>query len=303
MALSAGDPIWDSYCGARIIAFSLPPSEIERAGELRAAAALRHCLGLDAADAAYQARRCFLYRREVLLHEVFTLNLAPLALDQILDAMDVVGSDQLRDIGPGQGVILLSLHYSLYSSLLTLWLAQATVRGLFKDLTVLVLSNPSGSLRPPQRRLEQLEQAGIWSLTRTTLVDRRLLGAPWAARKLAACVNGGGAVVILLDALFLPAGSERTLTLSIGRQNVGVQRGAAWLVRSTGAPVVPVHIHPHGDDGHAIVFDSPVCPATETDGGAAVQGIMQRLLEQTVLADPGPWEGWLREGFAQAIGQ
>lgn len=284
------------------MALSLPSNEIEQAGELRAAAALRHCLGMDAAAAAYHARRCVLYRRELVLHELFMLNLAPRSLGQILDTIDVVGLDRLREMGRGRGVILLSLHYSLYSSLLGLWLARATVRGLFDNLTILVLSSLTGTLRPPQTRLEQLEQAGIWSLARTTLLDRRLMGAPWAARELVARVRQGGAVIMLPDAAFLPAAAGRALPLRIGRQDVGLPRGAAWLVRSTGVPVVPVRIHPYQDDGHAIVFDDPVRSQAESDSAAMVQAVVQRLLDQTALADPGPWEGWLREGLAEAIG-
>jgi lauroyl/myristoyl acyltransferase len=295
-------PLWASYCGARLMALGLPPSEIEQAGEARAASMLRHCLGMGPDDAAYHARRCVLYRRESVLHEFLAINLVPHSVAQILDQMEVVGLDRLRGLGRGRGLVLVSLHYCLHSSLLGLWLARATARGLFDDLTMLVVSDPTGALRPSHTRLKQLEQADVWDLAKTTLLDRRLVGSPWSARRLVSRAKDGGTVLLLPDAVFLRAAEEGALRLNVGCRAVGVPQGAAWVAQSAGVPVVPVHVRPHEDDRHAIVFGCPAYPQTGANSTAPIRDALQGLLDRTVLADPAPWQGWLREGFAQASG-
>jgi hypothetical protein len=42
-----------------------------------------------------------------------------------------IGLEQVFRLKRGQGAFLISVHYSLYSSLLVLWLTRATVQNLF----------------------------------------------------------------------------------------------------------------------------------------------------------------------------
>lgn len=58
----------------------------------------------------------------------------------------------------------------------------------------------------------------------------------------------------------------------------------------------------HEDDRHAIVFGYPAYPQTGADSTAPIRDALQGLLDRTVLADPAPWQGWLREEFARATG-
>jgi len=298
MIAPVADPLWDAYCGARFMALGAPATDLEQAAEQRARKTLTRCLDLDAATAAYQASRCVLFRRELVLHDYLAINLAPAALNQILDAIEVVGLEHAG--GRAGGTILLSLHYSLYSNWLGLWLARATARGLFSHLDIIVLSTPAGSLRLSQRRTADLGRAGIWD-DRTRLVDRRLTGNAVAARTLLDRLRAGGAVMVLPDASLLPAAGRRTIAVLVGRQYVGLPRGPAWLVRLSGAHVVPVHIRPCSDDHHSIVFGSPARPGPEADADTFMQAIVQRLLDQTVATDPAPWEGWFRDGLRAQV--
>jgi lauroyl/myristoyl acyltransferase len=227
------------------------------------------------------------------------MNLSPTAWIQILDRMDVIGLDHLAGLEQDQGLVLVSLHYSLYSSLLVLWLARATVRGLFNHLTMLVVSNPAGALRPSERRLSQLAEAGIWDLARTILLDRRLIGASGATRQLVRRIRDGGAVLILPDAAILPAG-EKGLTVRVGHQTVGMPPGLAWLCRTTGTPLASVYVRPHADDQHAIEFGIPAYPGIIKNSDAVVRDVFVALVEQAISDDPTPWEGWLRDGLLPA---
>jgi hypothetical protein len=296
--VSEAEHFWAAYCGARFMALSLPLTQRERIRKHRAAVALSQCLGMDARTAAYHARRCLLYRREAVLHEIFALNLAPSFLLRIVEAMEVAGADRIK-AGRGEGLLMISLHYSLYSSLLVFWLARATACGLFRNLAVLVLSTPTGSVSPSQQRLALLQQGGIWS-AETRLIDRRIMGSPWSARRLISYIKMGGAVLILPDATFVSTTNSRAVTLKLGKECVAVPRGAAWLVQQTDVPLISVHVHPY-EDRHAIVFDSSKDPDAGKDSIGRVRDALQHLIEQTVLVDPGPWEGWLREGFTEAI--
>jgi hypothetical protein len=160
-----------------------PITRIEQSAEQRAAAALSCYLGVGQAAAAYYARRCILFHRDQVLHEALVLDLPAHRIPDILSSVKAVGADQLATLDPSRGIVLVSLHYGLYSSMLIWWLAQATARKLFKKLTVLMRSNPTGQYLVSSRRLEDFEAAGVWSRG-VTLVDRTVVGPYW---------NGSGA--------------------------------------------------------------------------------------------------------------
>lgn len=297
---SKHDRAWAAYCAARLVALGAPFDEAEGAALARAEAALRRSIGLEPAPAAYQARRCLLFRREHLIHESFVLDMDLRRMPQILDSVAVIGLEHLLSVDQGRGLLLVSLHYSLYSSVLVQWLARAAARGVLgRRLTVLLRSGYTGYGLPPEGRLEAAERAGLLSRASFALLDRTPSGPAAAARSLAAELRGGNAVLLFPDARFVPQ-SDKALVVSVGRQTVGLPRGAAWLVQAVRCPVLPVHLRPDGEDRHAIVFGPALDPATGLDPRSLVEAALQHLVQDAVLVDPGPWEGWLRDWSAQA---
>ncbi|HEV2126886.1 MAG TPA: hypothetical protein VGW38_29395, partial [Chloroflexota bacterium] len=91
-------------------------------------------IGLDSPSASKQGKRFVYLRREHLLHETLLLQPPPLQLHHILDSLRVVGQEHLSRPasmpgGSTSGRLLLSFHYSLVTSLLSLWLMREVVRG------------------------------------------------------------------------------------------------------------------------------------------------------------------------------
>lgn len=294
MPFSEQNSIWAAYCAARYVAVGLPRMELEQAAEQRAMVAMQRFLALAPEVAAFYARRCLLFRRDQLLHEALVLDLAPDRIPAILDSMVAVGLDQLQLLPPGQGRVLVSLHYSLYSSLLIWWLAQATARGLFKSLTVLFRSNDVGQYMLSEQRIAEFERAGVWSCSRVRLLDRTALGSAAAARALLRDLRIGGAVLVLSDAWLLPA-DDKTLKVRIGHESLGFPRGVVWLAQMSRCPLVPVYLQPRAEMTHGVIFGCPTYINSTTDPEA--ESTMQHLVDQTIMHDPSPWEGWLRQGL------
>jgi hypothetical protein len=289
------DDTWAAYGALRYAALGFPLTRIEQSAEQRAAATLSCYLGIRQAAAAYYARRCILFHRDQVLHEVLGLDLPARRMPEILSSATAVGVDQLATLDPSRGIVLVSLHYGLYSSVLIWWLAQATVNNLFKRLTVLVRSNPTGQYVASSRRLKDLQAAGVCSRS-VTLFDRSAVGPIGTARALLGRLGPREAVLMFPDAKLRPA-AEQTPTVTIGRYNLGLPRGAAWLAERRQSTVVPVYVRPHGDGAHAVVFGPAMPPASHDDATARVTATVQHLVNQTVMLDPSPWEGWLRESL------
>lgn len=285
--LSEAADFWLAYRGWRLRTLIPPLNQIERTISDRVALRLQDYLGLDPPGAAQQARRNVFYRRERLFHETLALDLSPDRLHELLDAMAVEGVDQLRELPAAQGILLLSLHYSVFSSLLLLWLTRAAAQGLFKHLTILIDPGPGGTHGLPSIRADVLEAGGLGRRSATSLLDMK--NVPSATRQLTAELRDGGAALVLPDATFLPSTADRALSLRVGDRQALLPRGAAWLAQVARCSVVPVHTRPLGDS-YALVFGPPV--STEDDPASAVEVALQRLFAQTALADPGPWEGW-----------
>jgi lauroyl/myristoyl acyltransferase len=127
------------------------------------------------------------------------------------------------------------------------------------------------------------------------------LTAPWSdptgtARALLGRLGPGEAVLMFPDAELHPA-AQLTQTVTIGRYDLCLPRGAAWLAETRQCTIVPVYIRPHDDSAHAVVFGPAIPPASPNDAAARVNASVQYLMDQTVMVDPSPWEGWLREGL------
>jgi lauroyl/myristoyl acyltransferase len=187
-----------------------------------------------------------------------------------------------------------SLHYSLYSSILVLWLARAATRGLINHLTVFMRSGYIGYGVVAEHRWQQAEQCGLLSREHFALADRTERGPSAAVRTLVAKLRRGDVVLVFPDATFIPR-RDKSLELCVGGQTVSLPRGAAWLVREAECPVLPIYVRPDNADRHAIVFGALQDPVAGRDPAAAVQASLQYIVSHALMRDPGPWEGWLRE--------
>jgi lauroyl/myristoyl acyltransferase len=285
---------WNRYVGLRALALGYP-LELDEASLGDATRGLRTWLGLDAAAASYQASRRLLLRRDAALHELLARELPPADLTALLDSVAVEGMEHLRGPQASGGVLFLSLHYSLYASLLVLWLARAASRGLFSQLAVLYWATPGGAPDTFLEAMRRSEDAGFIPSSTIVLIDLGE-GSVRATRKLMSTLESGGAALIFSDRLTQPGVDRRSVTVTIGHRQVGIARGVPWLAGTAGCPVVPVHVRPHEDNRHAIVFGAPLCIGVDGDASAVIQAGMQYLLDRAVLVDPGPWDGWASLG-------
>ena len=279
----------DLYDGLRVAALGCPLHEDEESVARDTARLLERWLRLDPGDAVRQARRRMVLRRDAALHELLLRRMSPRRLDDILDAIEVEGMPDDAS-GRGDGAVLLSLHYSLYSSLLVLWLARAVTRGLFPHLAILYWATEDGTPSALADAMRRCDEAGLVRASALRLVD--LGGGPVrATRTVISAVQEGGAALVFADRIGPPGVDARSVTVTIGERPLGIARGVPWLVHAAGCAVIPVHIRPCGNR-HRIVFGRPLQPG---DGGGAadvVRAALQHLLDETVRVDPGPWDGW-----------
>jgi lauroyl/myristoyl acyltransferase len=251
----------------------------------QASSAMQRYLGLSPADASIQGRRAALFRRERLFHEVLLLDLDPGRLNELLDRVEVTGANHLSP--DGRGVLLVALHYSLFSSLLCLWLARSAKQGLPPHLSIMVDTGPAPGLGMRAERLAALEASGLVARDRATLST---LDRPTAVlRTLTRRLREGAAVLLFVDANFRSATVGGGLPIDIGAGRIAFPAGVSWLADRTGCAVVPTSIRPKAD-GHTVVFSPPAASSE----ARAIRSALQNLINETVVADPGPWEGWVR---------
>jgi lauroyl/myristoyl acyltransferase len=275
---------WPAYRAWRLAQLAQPFGAADQALAATVAAALRRCLGLDSDDANRQGRRYVFQRRERCFHEALALDLPADRLRALLDAAPVRGAEHLQAAPRDAGLLLLSLHYGAYSSLLCLSLARAAGRRVLPPLTIVLNSGAAGALGFPERRASELEAAGLGSRATTTFLDMRSEGA---ARRLVRALRGGETVLLLPDAALTAAPGASDAALSLGRLRLALPRGIESLAPRTGARVLPVYSHAAGD-AYGLCFG----PITSPAAPAPVRSAVQWLLDGPVAAAPGAWEGW-----------
>lgn len=298
----ASEAFRDAYASARYATVGVAVQEFEQEAEARAKDAIGDYLGVSDAAAAYYARRCLLCHRELFLHELLALDMPSESLAELVETVDVVGERELGLLDLRRGVVLVTLHYGLYSSLLLWWLARAVVRGLLDGLTILIRTTAAGQYMIADSRLAEFEAQGIWKCESVELFDREAVGPNGTVQALRDRLGPGAAVLVFLDPELRPASRSDSLRVRIGMRSVGLPRGAAWVAAAGPAAVAPVHIRPHRDTRHAVVFGSTYRPASGFEARAAVHAAAQHLVDTTIMADPSPWEGWLREGLVDLAG-
>jgi hypothetical protein len=286
-----GDEFWQVYLGLRVVALGCPMDGREETAVTTAALAMQDWLGLSAEEACHHAKRRMLLRRDAALHEMLALELVPAQLEMLLDSTTIDGIEHVRAATRHKGLLFLSLHYSLYTSLLILWLARATSHGLFEHLAVLYWATEDGGASAFVHAMRRSQAAGFVSGSALRLIDLNE-GPIRATRLLLDGLQEGGAGLVFSDRLSEPGSERRAVTVTLGRRQVDVARGVPWLVGAGRRPVIPVHIRPESGNRHAIVFARPLREGVDGDAPAVVQSALQQLVDSTVLVDPAPWDGW-----------
>jgi hypothetical protein len=213
------------------------------------------------------------------VHEVLVLRTPPELLRVLVDEVAVDGTRVAPD---GRGLLVVSLHYGPYTTLLALALARAASNGLLPPPTFLLDRGRDPQLTLSPERIEQLAGGGVFSRPAFDVVDAAA-GPVGAWRRLRDALGGGRSVVVFADPLFLPAASHRALPLPIGRRTLCLPRGVDWLARSSGCRVAGALVSPDGA-GHRVTLSAA------EDARAALAWLGRRVVEQ-----PAPWEGWLRD--------
>jgi lauroyl/myristoyl acyltransferase len=293
--------VWGRYRAAALLALAAPFTQEDQLAIRRATLALSHCLGLAPDAAATAARRCLLLQRQRRYCDVLFMRLPPPALAELLDTVTAEGLAHLDGLQQERGVLLLSVHYSLSTSLLWLWLARATAQGRFRHLATLFRSGPVGGYADLWRRFGELETVGLLRRETLSAIDRNERAPLGSARAVLAHLQAGESLIALPDTPRAPSDHPRALTVQLGRQPIGFPRGVVWVAERVQCPVVPVHLSPRGN-GYAIVVGPVRDPHGPDAARAAVQSVLEELLNQTALAEPAHWEGWLQFPVQRVLG-
>jgi len=267
------------YRCLRVLALAQPLHDVELAAERQVEAGITRSLEWTPSAAAQEARRWVLFRREMLLHEVLLSQMPADVLAEIVDAVSLPGPIAQA------GGIYLSVHYSLYSTLLWLRLAREAVSGRSAPLTMVFDSGADARWRFSGNRPLELERAGLIDGRAAHLTDVRAEGWLAVLRTLARRLQDGESVLLMCDAAEA-ASSKRRLNVRLGKGHLRLPFGPAALAAKARAQVIPVWIRPDAD-GYAIEAG----PRFGADSG---EDAAQWLVDSTVGAQPSLWEGWLR---------
>ena len=192
---SRQNDFWRRYSGLRALGLAYPVEGDESAIN-GVTDVFQSWLGLEQTAATYHADRWGLLRRDAAMHETLARRLAPEDLASLLDTVEVEGLNYIEAARLlGRGVVFLSLHYSLYASILVLWLARAASQGLFDHLSVLYVARPDGKPSVFAQAMQRSESAGFISSSTIRLVDLGQ-GPVRATRNLIAGLQAGGAALI-----------------------------------------------------------------------------------------------------------
>jgi hypothetical protein len=262
-----------------------PPLDPDEVPRMERAARRLEEYAVPAERAEAEARRALLMHRDRRVHHVLLFQTSPELLRLLRAAVVEVEGLEGINVEPGRGLLVLSLHYGAYSSALLGMLMDAAASGAVPPVTVLIDTDLDPTMSMPEDRLGELEQKLSGTETRSfRLLDRDGSGATGTARRLLEILKGGETLVLFPDAEVLPPSNPRAVECNLGRRTVGFATGAPWLQEKTGCAVATVYVAPDGDH-HRVVWRA----------ADSVEEGMRRLVEETIVDDPAPWEGWLSD--------
>jgi hypothetical protein len=273
------DSAWTSYLLARGTALGGCAEPGDAAASIgRAESRLQAHLGMAQDQARIHARRSFLYSSDAAFHDQL---LASGGTDLLREIVERTNVDE-RPFAPerARGALVVTLHYGLATSILPLWLAMASRRGMIRRFAVIQNSQRNPNVMLSAERLARLADCGFPFAD----LDLARLGELCAIRHALAILRQGGVVLIFADGQLPRKDAARTLTCRIGRGSLTLPRGAEWLARSAQVPLLPLLLGPQGDGNRMVSLDA------HAPGDA--QSALQSLIDRAMDLDPGPWSRW-----------
>jgi hypothetical protein len=273
------DSDWTSYLYARGTALGGCAEPGDAAASIgRAERRLQAYLGMAQDQARVHARRSFLYSSDSAFHDQLLASGSTNLLHEIVERTT---ADELP-FAPEQarGALVVTLHYGLATSILPLWLAMASRRGMIRQFAVIQNSRRNPNVMLSAERLAELADCGFPFAD----LDLARLGELPALRRALAILRQGGVVLIFADGQLPRQDAKRTLTCRIGRGSLALPRGAEWLARSAQVPLLPLLLRPQGDGNRMVSLDA------RAPGDA--QSALQSLIDGAMDLDPGPWSRW-----------
>jgi hypothetical protein len=269
------DTGWASYLSARRAALSCRADPDLAGSIVRAERRLTTYLGLTPEDALLQARRCALFAADAAFH------------DQLLTSgcIDVLRTLVARTAADphvrtrSHGTLVVSLHYGPATSIVPLCLADAGRRG-HSTFAVVQNSRSNRAVVLPPARQAALAAAGFPILD----LDIARLGEIGVLRRALAVLGAGGTVLIFADGQLPRPDVRRTVACRLGGGHIALPRGAEWLARSAGVPLLPLIVRAERDV-HRLVSLPEVPPQ-------AASAAYQALINAAVDVDPAPWSRW-----------
>jgi hypothetical protein len=279
---------WLSYVAARASALGRPLDlNVERKWALNAAPKLLAYLGLGNDQVNLQVRRCTLYARDSLFHQLFLFLGGIHTTLQVVDRIHADNIPPTRGTNGPRGTIAVTLHYSLATSLLLLWLGRASAIGRISHFCFFIDSRGLAGWRLSPERLAQFRSAGYEG----TQIDKGTEGVAPALQQALRLLRAGAFLLIFADGRVLEPTDSRAIQCRLGSGTIALPRGVAWLSEKSGVQILPMYIRPEGDT-HRITFGDRY--SSEHAGVA-----LQTLFDDCVMHDPAPWEYWLRDHSAR----
>jgi hypothetical protein len=272
-------PAWTSYLLARGTALAGCASAGDAAASIdRAESRLQKYLGMAPEPASAQARRSFLYSGDAAFHDQLLASGSTELLHEIVERTD--GDEPVLAPEQARGGVLVTLHYGLATSILPLWLAMASRRGMIGPFAVIQNSQRNPNVMLSAERLARLGQRGFPFAD----LDLARLGELGALRRALEILQRGGRVLIFADGQLPRKDARQALTCRIGRGSLTLPRGAEWLARNAGVPMLPLLLAPQGDGNRIISLD--------TRAPEEAHGAVQSLIDRAMALDPAPWSRW-----------
>ena len=273
------DPAWTSYLSARQMALSTCADPGVAATSIgRAEARLQAYLGMGQEQSQAYARRSFLYTSDAVFHDQLLASGSTDLLRAIVEktCVDDLSLAEKRT----RGVVAVTLHYGPATSILPLWLAMASWRGMIRQVAVIQNSRRNNNVMLSMERHAKLAACGFPFAD----LDIARLGELATMRRALAILRDGGIVLIFADGQLPQTSAKRTLTCRLGGGALVLPQGAEWLARSADVPLLPLLLRPNGDGNRMVSLNA------RAPGDA--RSALQALIDTAMDFDPAPWSRW-----------